>query len=367
MKSKTLLLAGAGHAHLTVMHHISQIRALGHNVIVVGPEPYHFYSGMGPGMLGGDYTAEDVRFPVRKMVESRGGTFIQDKIVHIDPEAKKASLQSGIVINYDVASFNTGSGVPPFDGADPDGVYAVKPVENLLKARKHIQQIVERRTVKIGVIGGGPAALEIAGNAWAAADQKGGTAEITIYGGRTFLKAAPYSVYKRAMQILKNRNIKVVEGGYVTGVDGKSVLLRGRKLEEQDILFTAVGVKPSSFFKDSGIPTGGTGGMEVNEFLQSTKYPNLFGGGDCIHFEPQPLAKVGVYAVRQNPILLKNILAALEDTSMESFSPGGSYLLIFNMGKKEGIFHKDGFVFGGRIAFWIKDYIDRKFMKDFKK
>jgi NADH dehydrogenase FAD-containing subunit len=52
-------------------------------------------------------------------------------------------------------------------------------------------------------------------------------------------------------------------------------------------------------------------------------YPEIFGGGDCISFEKKPLDKVGVYAVRQNPILYTNLLAALVRWRFASLSTAG--------------------------------------------
>jgi NADH dehydrogenase FAD-containing subunit len=75
---------------------------------------------------------------------------------------------------------------------------------------------------------------------------------------------------------------------------------------------------------------------------------------------------VGVYAVRENPILLHNLQAALEGRIMRRFKPGGDYLLIFNMGDDRAIFWKRQFVFAGKLAFWLKDYIDRRFMRKFQ-
>ena len=92
----------------------------------------------------------------------------------------------------------------------------------------------------------------------------------------------------------------------------------------------------------------------------------MFGGGDCIYFQPQPLDKVGVYAVRENPILLHNLQAALEGKALRRFKPQGAYLLLFNMGDDRAIFVKKQLVFDGRLAFWLKDYIDRSFMKKFQ-
>lgn len=125
-------------------------------------------------------------------------------------------------------------------------------------------------------------------------------------------------------------------------------------------------MKPSKVFAASDLSTGKDGGLKVNRYLQSVSHPEIFGGGDCIWFEPNPLDKVGVYAVRQNPVLVHNVRAQLEGSSLKSFDPGGSYLLIFNIGGGKGILHKNGLSFGGPLAFRIKDYIDRKFVKQFK-
>jgi NADH dehydrogenase FAD-containing subunit len=104
----------------------------------------------------------------------------------------------------------------------------------------------------------------------------------------------------------------------------------------------------------------------VNSFLQSTVYPEIFGGGDCIALEGNPLAKVGVYAVRQNPVLFHNLMAYLEGDRLRKFNPGGAYMLIMNMGNGTGILWKKSLVINSRISFLLKDFVDRKFMKKFQ-
>jgi NADH dehydrogenase FAD-containing subunit len=111
---------------------------------------------------------------------------------------------------------------------------------------------------------------------------------------------------------------------------------------------------------------GPDGGLSVNQYLQCTEYPEIFGGGDCIYFKNQPLDKVGVYAVRENPVLYQNLMAQIEGRALQSFDPGPDYLLVFNMGDGTGVLHKRWMTFDGRLAFKIKDYIDRKFMNTFQ-
>ncbi len=127
-----------------------------------------------------------------------------------------------------------------------------------------------------------------------------------------------------------------------------------------------MGVKPSPLFRDSGLPTGNDGGLLVNGFLQCVGHPELFGGGDCISLEGTPLARVGVYAVRQNRILHRNLLAFLEGGPLGRFDPGRAYLTILNMGDGRGIFRRKELVWDGPFAFRLKDFIDRRFMERFQ-
>jgi NADH dehydrogenase FAD-containing subunit len=65
-------------------------------------------------------------------------------------------------------------------------------------------------------------------------------------------------------------------------------------------------------------------------------------------------------------VLYHNLLASLAGEPLETFQPGGSYLLIYNLGNNEGVFCKWFVIFGGKLAFKIKDYIDRKFIEKFQ-
>ncbi len=134
---KHLVFVGGGHAHLTALKNLSTFTERGHSVTLVSASPYHYYSGMGPGMLSGIYHASEVRFHIKKMAEDRGAAFIEDNVVKIDPVGHLLSLRSGGNVAYDVVSFNTGSEVPvgSIASSEQDNVVAVKPVVNLLKAR----------------------------------------------------------------------------------------------------------------------------------------------------------------------------------------------------------------------------------------
>jgi NADH dehydrogenase FAD-containing subunit len=365
---KRLLLVGGGHAHMMTLAAIHRFIEKGHEVTVIGPSDHHYYSGMGPGMLGGFYTPKDIRFATRHVVEKQGGTFILGKATVVDPKKKVVHMESGEAVPYDVVSFNAGSQVPKPDmEGDTENIYTVKPIERLLEARERIRALLSEHRLRIGVVGGGPSSVEVAGNVWRVCKDAGkNSAEIVIFAGSALMARFPEGIRRRARRSLSKREIRILEGNRVNRIMDGGVVLDTGKTHALDFLFLALGVTPNPIFKASGLPTGPDGGLLVNDYLQCTPYPDMFGGGDCICFRRQPLDKVGVYAVRQNPVLLHNLGAQLEGRELHPFDPGGDYLLIFNMGDGTGILHKTWITFGGRLAFVIKDHIDRKFMRRFQ-
>ncbi|MRR33336.1 pyridine nucleotide-disulfide oxidoreductase [bacterium] len=365
--AKHLVIVGGGHAHLTVLLRLAEFTGKGHRVTVISPDPYHYYSGMGPGMLSGIYEPRQIRFHIRKMSEERGASFIADLAVAIDPDNRSITLGSGRMVTYDVASFNTGSGIPVEPtGAPSERIIPVKPIVNLYRARREILKELEQRDLLISVVGGGPAGVEIAANLWRLARDTRHKAEITLVGGDRILGRFPKKVRGLALGSLNKRTIHVLEATRGRTVAGGRILLSDGNILHYDYAFMAVGVRPCTLFSDSGLATGEDGGMLVDSFLRSTSHPELFGGGDCISLSGNLLAKVGVYAVRQNPILLHNLMAALEGGKLQPFRPGGAYMLIMNMGDGTGIFWKREHVWDGRPAFLLKDFVDRRFMRKFQ-
>jgi len=196
--------------------------------------------------------------------------------------------------------------------------------------------------------------------------ERGMEGEVSIVAGSVLLKRLPERAREIVRKNFRKRGITIFNGVRSESISSGLVKLSDGRDLPADITFLATGIRPPSLFRDSGLATGPDGGLLVNSFLQSVEYPDIFGGGDCIHFSPSPLEKVGVYAVRENPVLFHNLLARAEGKDLMEFDPGPPYLLIFNLGGGRGVYWKKGRIFDGRIAFLIKDYIDRRFMKKFQ-
>ncbi|WP_027186399.1 NAD(P)/FAD-dependent oxidoreductase [Desulfovibrio inopinatus] len=367
--AKHLVLVGAGHAHLTTLAGLTETCALGARVTVIGPGTYHYYSGMGPGALGGYYTPAEIRFNVERLTRNQGGTFLKDRVVSFDPQAKILSTEHHGTIDYDIVSFNVGSRVPnPLSGPTGQNVYPVKPIENLLAAARHIAGLVEQgHPPRVLVIGGGPAGFEVAGNVRHLIRSLGEEMpDVTLVAGRQLLPSFPERVCTLAAANLFKRNITLLQGVRAVQLTEDELVLSDERRLPYDVVFLAMGVAPPALFTNAGVADS-SGALPVNKFLQHPEYPDIFGGGDCISFLPNPLAKVGVYPVRENPILKHNLDASVAGEPLMPFTDTDpNFLLILNCGDGTGIFRKKNFIFSGRIAFFIKDFIDKRFMRKFQ-
>lgn len=367
-----LVLAGGGHAHLTTLSQAQQFAEAGVHVTLITPDRFHYYSGMGPGLLAGTYTPQECRFNVQRLAEDHGVEFVQARIEGLDPERKTLSLSTGRELAYEAVSFNVGSEVvEPFPVAGVPGVFPVKPIKNLLEARREILATLQTgKAPKVLVLGGGAAGVELAGTA--AAIGIGGSGkelapEVTLLAGSCLLGQFPKRLQELARAALDKRGIRNIEGRRALGIGpGRLDLDDGRRLEF-DVLLLAAGVRAPRFLRESGLDVAGDGALLVNRRLQAVQHPELFGGGDCIQLKGSALARVGVYAVRQNPLLLNNLLAFFGHGEFQEFRDISGYLQIINMGDGSGLLLWKGLCVHSHWAFRLKDFIDRRFMRRFQR
>jgi len=107
--AKKLLLAGGGHAHMTLLAQIRHLTEKGHGVTVLQPSKHHYCSDVGPGILYSFYTADDIRFKTRFVVKYQKRKFIRDKVIRIDADNQFVERESEICEEYNVLSCNSGS------------------------------------------------------------------------------------------------------------------------------------------------------------------------------------------------------------------------------------------------------------------
>jgi NADH dehydrogenase FAD-containing subunit len=134
-----------------------------------------------------------------------------------------------------------------------------------------------------------------------------------------------------------------------------------------DVAFLTHGIVPHHLYADSGLPTAPDGGLRVDRHLQAVGLPGVFGGGDCVSLDGSPLPRVGVYAIRQGPVLYRNLLASARGEPLAAFRPQKRYLVILNLGDGTGLVVWGPWVWRGRLGFRWKNHLDTTFMGRFQR
>ena len=82
---------------------------------------------------------------------------------------------------------------------------------------------------------------------------------------------------------------------------------------------------------------------------------------------PNPrLPKAGVYAVRQGPVLAHNLKARATGRALRPYRPQRDFLSLLNLGDGRAVAIKWGVSVEGAWAWWLKDAIDRRFVRRYQ-
>jgi pyridine nucleotide-disulfide oxidoreductase family protein len=367
-KPKTLLLIGGGHAHVFLIKQFCIKNIPGLEVILVSASQYQYYSGMAAGYVEGIYNEEDMSFDLKKMCQKSRVKYIEGRITGIDAQNRCVKLENNETIFFDVISVDTGSEMA---GRNVQGVveyaHCVKPLENLFKLRENfMEQIFDESQVVIA--GAGAAGIEIAFALKALSHKTKRNVKITlVHSGDLILKGYNENVREMAIRKLKKDKIKVLSHHKISKILENNLYLESGEQINYDLLVWAAGPKSNPMYKASGFTVDNAGYMMVNRYLQSVDYPFIFGAGDCISFSDfEYVKKVGVYAIKEAPYLINNILKFIKNEELKEYIPQMDYLAIISAGNKKGIMQYKNTANIGSLSWKLKDFIDRRFIKRYK-
>ncbi|KGP93040.1 pyridine nucleotide-disulfide oxidoreductase [Pontibacillus chungwhensis BH030062] len=359
-----LVLIGAGHAHLHIIDQLRNEQLPDTEVILISPSPYQYYSGMFSGYAEGLYNEEDIRVSLPQLCEKASVDFKEEFIVSIDAEQKILLTDQGNVLSYDVVSFDIGSLTAHTD------IKGVKEHARRIKPNYHFPAMVDevRQTDHLSIVGGGIAGVELALSLQSYRTHHNEGKDITIVSGtERLLPGETEDISKKIERIVKGKGIKLQKGSHVTEMTNDKIYTdQGTEIKYTDALWLA-GPKAPGVFKQSKLPIDDGGYLQVESTLQVKDHPSIFGAGDCISLSENPdLPKNGVFAIRQAPILWENIKGFLSTGDGSHYIPQHKWLAIMSIGHKEGFLLYGKWSYKGKIAWSLKNRIDRKFMNQYQ-
>ncbi|HQI70903.1 MAG TPA: FAD-dependent oxidoreductase, partial [Bacteroidales bacterium] len=170
---------------------------------------------------------------------------------------------------------------PNLPGINTDGIFTLRNVADTDKIKSFIDN---QKPAKAIVVGGGFIGLEMAENL-----HKRGIFVSLVEMADQVMTPLDYAMASIVHQHLKTKNVAFYLKDGVSSFakeNGRiAVTLRsGRKLSA-DMVILSIGVKPESrIASETGLETGASGGIVVNEYLQ-TSDADIYAVGDAIEFE----------------------------------------------------------------------------------
>jgi selenide,water dikinase len=362
-----LVLVGGGHTHVQVLRRWMMDPVAGVRLTVVIDRPEAVYSGMVPGFVAGDYTADELAIDIVPLARRARARVVIASALSLDIAARRIELDGRPPLAYDVASLDVGATVR---GLELPGVrahaLATRPIARLVtEVDARVAALPERP--RVAIVGGGAAGVELAFTLGARLRGAGHPPEMQLFcESAALLDGYGRRVQRVARGELDARGIRVRTGVRVAAVRADGIELAGESIAA-DLVVWATGAAPLPFPCGPGLPLDRDGFVRVEPTLEVVGCRGLFAAGDCASLAFAPwVRKAGVYAVREGPVLDANLRAHLRGDRLRAYRPQHDFLTLLNLGGGEAIAAKWGVALRGRRAYGLKDWIDRRFVERFR-
>lgn len=361
--SRRVILAGGGHAHLAVLADWAQNPLPDTECWLVTSARHTAYSGMLPGWMAGHYRAPDLLIDLKPLAEKAGAKLVLADVIGLNADTRALTLSTGEQVQFDMLSLATGGETDISSlAALGDKLLAVRPVDAFME---HWSALLDRASLRtsihVAIVGGGAAGVELALGTSAALRRLSSHARVSLVTPEErFLEGHAAGVRRRVLAEFGSRGI-ALHFAQAAGEENGLLLSNGNFLP-CDSVIAATGSRAPKWLAKSGLACSSDGFVAVGPDLQSASHPAIFAAGDIIVRLDQPVARSGVHAVKAGPVLAANLRAVITSGSLEQYLPRERTLYLLATGDKRAILSWGRFVTSGKLAWRLKDWIDRYFV-----
>ena len=373
---RDLVLVGGGHSHVVVLRMLAMQPEPGLRITLICTDIDTPYSGMLPGYISGHYRFDEVHIDLGRLASFAGARFIHGRVSGLDRAQQRVLVEGRPSVPYDLLSINTGStpNVRQVDGAQAHAV----PVKPIAQFNQRWLRLLERvrglhLPLTIAVVGGGAGGVELVLSMQHRLrhelQTQGRSPDllrfVLLTAGDTILPTHNPSVRARFARVLQKRQIDVHHRAEVSQVLPGCLLTKdGRTFDADETLWVTQASGPE-WLQRTGLALDAQGFVQVTETLQTVSDPKIFAAGDVASFGTRPLEKAGVFAVRMGPPLAKNLRLSLRGQPLVAYTPQRSWLALISTGDRYAVASRGALGFAGAWVWTWKDWIDRRFMRQF--
>ena len=383
-KAMKLVLIGGGHSHAIALKLWSQHSLPGVELVLISDVEDTPYSGMLPGYVAGFYTYQETHINLTNLAAISGAKLILDKAIALDLENNQVVCQNHQPVSFDYLSLDIGS-TPRTSEVPGASEFAipVKPVPSFLKVWDQLLtnfQTNPQSAPQINIIGGGAGGVELAFTMYTRLQSLLGKScqpQISIIHRNSKLLAGhnrrvsrliPKLLNEKGIKIYLNTEVLEIQKDRLLCQNNQSQSNQDQKIQiiDTDYTFWVTQADSPDWIKSSAFALDSQGFILVDNNLQSLSHPQVFATGDIATMKNYQRPKAGVFAVRQGNPLYQNWLNVLTNKPCQPYVPQDKYLALIGTGDYRAIASWGNLCWRSRLLWYLKDYIDRKFMNQFE-
>ena len=266
----------------------------GAEIVMLERGKYISYANCGlPYYIGGVISDRERLFV--QTPESFGKRFnidvrVENEVVEIQPKEHTVTIRrkdgSQYKETYDKLLLSPGASPvrPPLPGIDSEGIFTLRNVNDTDRIKTYLTTKSVKRAV---VVGAGFIGLEMAENLHHA-----GVDVSVVEMGNQVMAPVDFSIAAHLHQHLTQKGVSLYLEQAVAAFERKGneirVILKSGETIVADMVILSIGVRPeTTLAKAAGLRIGETGGIWVDEYLQTSE-ADIYAVGDAIEF-PHPI------------------------------------------------------------------------------
>ncbi|MDO8692061.1 MAG: NAD(P)/FAD-dependent oxidoreductase [Dehalococcoidia bacterium] len=385
-RQKNIVILGAGYGGLRTALRLEEVLApfSYYRINLIDQNQHHQLVTQLHEVAGGRTPASATALPLAQLLARRRIDFLQARVTGLDTGGRRVLTDQG-EMNYDYLVIAFGSetnffGIPGMQ----EHAFSLKSLRDACLVQGHIHEAlslasglgdpIERREALTFLVGGGgftgvELAAELMESLRSIAPHYGISSEepriAIVEAGKAILPGLDSHLVARATRALKEKGVEIITGTPAKAADARGVLLASGERVNARTLIWAGGVRAPEALERWGLPTGVSGRVKVNGFLQVDEHQEVFAVGDnALVVDPtsqRPSAPSAQLAVSQGEAAARNILASITGGKPRAYHPHMSGEAV-SLGSTDGVAWVGPARISGRLAQWLKVFIARRYL-----
>ncbi len=366
MNKTKIVIVGGGFGGIYTARNLLKLFGNKAEITIINKTNYFLFTPLLHEVATGALTPQSVVESLREVFRGTPVVTIEDTVIEIDKNSKIVkTAHSNYSYDYLVVSAGAETNYFGIPGAQENS-FTLKHLNDAITLRNHIIETFEKASdsncadnLTFAIVGAGATGVELAAELVEYVKETlhsyydnskikkedikisliTNTAQVINVFPERMRVLAELSLKDRGINLITNATVSKVENGQITFADSTT-------LKAHTIIWVA-GVKPS-LSSIKGIDIGQKGRMDINEYLQNTNDPTIFGLGDASGTLPM-LAQI---AVQQAKTLAYNIYAHKGGHRLHKFETNIKGLLI-SLGQWNALGNFHGITLSGPIMWFI--------------